>query len=129
MTYIVDTHSLIWFIEGNSRLTGKARTVMEALESDVVVPAIVLAEIAFLFGRNRIGIDLSVVLAHITETENCTIYPLDEVVVKRLPFQLNIHDGLIVATALVFRDVLGKPAAVVTKDQEIVRSGIIETVW
>ena len=128
MTYIADTHALLWFFEGNSRLSAKARSVMESPDSSLVVPAIVLAEIAYLFGRRRIDIGLSAVLAHIAETENCTIYPLDEVVAKRLPLDLDIHDGLIVATALVFRDVLGMPAAVVTKDQEITQSGIIETV-
>jgi len=39
-------------------------------------------------------------------------------VVERLPTILNIHYAIIVATALVFRDVLSESTAVVTKDAD-----------
>jgi PIN domain nuclease of toxin-antitoxin system len=129
MIHVPDTHALVWFLEGNSRLSAEARLAMESPDTEVVIPAIVLAEVAFPFGRNRIGIDLRTVLEHVSGAENCTIYPLDEAVVMRLPVELNIHDGLIVATALVFRDVLKKDVAIITKDSEIRRSSIIQTVW
>jgi len=54
---------------------------------------------------------------------------LDELVVSRLPTQLRIHDAIIVATGLVFRDVLNEPTALITQDSRIVASGLIETVW
>ena len=129
MIYVIDTHALVWYLEGSPRLSAKALSIMKSSDAELIVPSIVLAEVAFLFTRNRIDIDLSSVLNHISLSENCTIYPIDEVVVEKLPANLNIHDGLIVATALVFRDVLNRDVKVVTKDREISQSGLIKTVW
>ena len=41
----------------------------------------------------------------------------------------DIHDAVIVATALVYRDILHEPVAVITKNGEITRVGLINTVW
>jgi hypothetical protein len=54
---------------------------------------------------------------------------LDEQVAMLIPTGLNIHDAIIVATALVYRDILHEPVAVITKNGEITYSGLIETVW
>jgi len=61
--------------------------------------------------------------------DNVVVYPLDEQVVDKLPTALDIHDGIIVATALVYRDVLRHEVAVVTKDEMIAVSGLIEIIW
>ena len=45
--YILDTHALVWFLEGNSRLGDEAKVVMTAAESEMVIPLIALAEAAF----------------------------------------------------------------------------------
>ena len=129
MIYVADTHALIWFLEGSGRLSAAARKAMESADGEIVIPAIVLAEIAFLFGKKRVDTDLATVLHYVSRAENCTIYPLDEVVVEQLPVGLNIHDGLIVATAIVYRDVMKKDTAVVTKDEQIIGSGIVQTLW
>ena len=129
MIYVADTHALIWFLEGSRRLSAAARQAMESADAEIVIPAIVLAEIAFLFGRKRVNTDLTTVLNYVSRAEDCTIYPLDEAVVEQLPVNLNIHDGLIVATAIVYRDVMKKETAVVTKDQQIIDSGIVRTLW
>ena len=129
MVYVVDTHAFVWFIEASSRLSQNALTALESPDSEIVVPTIVLAEIKFLFARKRIFVDLQTVINRISISENCTAYPLDEAVIERLPTDLNIHDGLIVATALVYRDLLGQSVAVITKDGEIKQSGLIETLW
>jgi PIN domain nuclease of toxin-antitoxin system len=129
VVYVVDTHTFIWFIEASPRLSPAARSAIESPDSEIVVPTIVLAEIKFLFARKRIAVDLQTVINRISTAENCTVYPLDEAVIERLPTELNIHDGLIVATALVYRDLLGQSVAVITKDGEINQSGLIDTHW
>lgn len=129
MVHIVDTHAFVWFIEASPRLSQNARLAMESPDSEIVIPAIVLAEIKFLFARKRISVDLQTVIRRISTTKNCTVYPLDEAVIERLPTELNIHDGLIVATALVYRELLGQSVAVITKDGEIRQSDLINTVW
>jgi PIN domain nuclease of toxin-antitoxin system len=129
MTYVVETHVLVWFLEGNPRLSRAAQNALSDTTAQIVVPTIVLAEITFLYARHRIAIDLPHVLAHLTSAANCLVYPLDGAVVERLPTTLNIHDAIIVATALVFRDVLIETTAVVTKDADITASGLIHALW
>lgn len=129
MTYIVDTHAIIWLLEDDMRLSRAASDVLDDKDSQFVLPTIVLAEIAFLYARQRITIGLPGVFAHITDAANCAVYPLDEVVVQHLPNKLNIHDAIIVATALTLRDELGEDIAVITKDAEITSSGLVKVIW
>ena|ERR1043166_4517409 len=60
---------------------------------------------------------------------NCGLYPLDEQVAMLILTRLNMHDAIIVATALVYRDILHESVAVITKNGEITHSCLIETVW
>ena len=129
MTHVADTHSLVWYLEDNPRLGPNARIALKNPETKLVIPTIVLAEIAFLYGRQRIAVDVSRVYRYIADATNTVIYPLDELVVEQLQSSLNIHDAIIVATALLFRDVLGETTAVISKDTEIVASGLVEVVW
>ncbi len=46
-----------------------------------------------------------------------------------MPAGLDIHDGIIVATALLFRDVLQQPTSLITRDRPITESGLVEVVW
>src|SRR6267142_3099374 len=126
MTYVMDTHALVCFLEGGPRLGTPARSALSDTAAPVVVPTIVLVEITFLYARRRIAIDLPHVLAHIASATNCLVYPLDGAVVERLPTTLNIHDAIIVASALVFRNVLSERTAVVTKDADIAASGLVD---
>jgi PIN domain nuclease of toxin-antitoxin system len=48
MTYVVDTHALVWFLEGNPRPSIAARNALIDATAQVVVPTIVLEEITFL---------------------------------------------------------------------------------
>ena len=94
MTYVVDTHALVWFLEGNPRLSGTAQNALIDTTARVVVPTIVLAEITFLYARHRITIDLPRVLAHMASSANCLVYSLDRAVVERPPTTLNIYDAI-----------------------------------
>jgi PIN domain nuclease of toxin-antitoxin system len=44
MKYIIDTHALIWFLEGNSRLGATAKEILSDSSSELILPAIALAE-------------------------------------------------------------------------------------
>jgi hypothetical protein len=65
----------------------------------------------------------------IERDDRFTVYPFDENVLSVMPLELDIHDAIIVGTALVYRDVLGADVRVITRDPRIQTSGIIETVW
>jgi PIN domain nuclease of toxin-antitoxin system len=129
MTYVADTHPLIWFLNNNPQLGTAALSAFEDASATIVIPSIVLAEIKHLFDRGRIGVDLPRVLAHARATVNCLISALDEQVAALLPAGLDIHDGIIVATAMMHRDHLGQPVSLITRDAAITASGLISTVW
>ena len=65
----------------------------------------------------------------IQEDPRFTVYPFDEAVVTKMPTSLDIHDGIIVGTALVYQDMLGVSASVITRDEAIVSSRLVHTVW
>lgn len=129
ITYVVDTHALVWLLERNPRLSDSARVAILDPGAQIIIPTIVLAEIVFLYSKKRIAVDLSTVLSDVGSSSNCTVYPLDEEVVLKLPTKLDIHDAIIVATGLLYRDLMGHDVALITKDEKISQANLIRTVW
>ncbi len=129
MIHVVDTHPLVWHLEGNPRLSAAARAVLLWPDSEIVIPSIVVAEVWYLYQRKRIATSADEIRERILSSRNCSIYPLDEAVLELLPAGLDIHDAVIVATAKLYRDVLGQPVRLVTCDDAIRQSGTIETLW
>jgi PIN domain nuclease of toxin-antitoxin system len=39
MKYILDTHALIWFLEGNSRLSPIVKAILSDASSELILPA------------------------------------------------------------------------------------------
>jgi PIN domain nuclease of toxin-antitoxin system len=126
---VLDTHPIVWFLEASSRLSSKAQQAITDPSSQVIIPSIVLAEITYLYDRKRIATPASEIRTRLIAANNVVVYPLDEQVVDKLPTALDIHDGIIVATALLYRDVLHQEVAVVTKDEMIAASGLINVIW
>ena len=129
MTYVLDTHPVVWFLETSQRLSVRARNVLRDPSHTLILPTLVLVEITYLYTKGRIEVDATMVQQRLMSTSNCVLYPLDEQVAMLIPTELNIHDAIIVATALVYRDILNEPVGVITKNGEITRSGLIDTVW
>ncbi len=129
MIYVVDTHSLVWFLEANKRLGKRARSILLKADTEIVIPAIVLAESKFLFAKKRISIDPDMIYRRVITARNCAIYPLDEAVIAKMPTTLEIHDAIIIATGLVIQEALGTKVAVITRDKAIVDAGLIDTLW
>jgi len=126
---VLDTHPVVWFLEASSRLSSKAQQAISDSSSQLIIPSIVLAEITYLYERKRIATPASEIRTRLIAANNVVVYPLDEQVVDKLPTALDIHDGIIVATALLYRDVLRQEVAVVTKDEMIAGSGLINVIW
>lgn len=129
MFYAIDTHALVWFLENNERLSARAKAILIEPTANLIIPTLALAEIAHLYARKRIGIDVGRVLNEVANAENCTVYPLDDLVVNSISGELDIHDAIIVATAKVYQDILGESVAIVTRDKMIAASGLIPTIW
>jgi PIN domain nuclease of toxin-antitoxin system len=53
---ILDTHALIWFLEGNSRLGLNAKEILADSSSELILPAIALAEAVWIVSRGKTSI-------------------------------------------------------------------------
>lgn len=129
MTYVIDTHVLVWFAEGDARLSAKAKDALADKSVQIVVPSIVLAEVWYLCSVKRIHTSVQDLYQDILRSTNCRVHPLDEEIINHLPERLNIHDAIITATAIFYRDVLGQDVKLVTKDKMIHDSKLVDGLW
>lgn len=132
MKYVVDTHALLWFLQDDSRLGSNADLILSRADSELVLPAIALAEAAWIIDRGRTSIPSARdVLTAISHDSRFVVYPLTETIIEKtlqLAVINEMHDRQIVATALVLRE-LGERVALLTVDQNITASGLIDVVW
>jgi len=98
-------------------------------EFPIIVPTIVLAEMKYLFDRKRITTAFDDIRKRLYDDERVTIYPLDDLVIDYLPEQLEIHDAIICATCLALQNTLGEEVRLITKDEAIIKSSLVATVW
>lgn len=128
MDYVTDTHSIVWYFTEDSRLSKKALEVFEGTmkQGVVIIPAVVLAKIMFIAKKGKITLTFEETLKKIEEYENFDVAPLDVDILKvadKIEAELEMHDKLIVATALHFN------AALITKDRSITDTGLCSTIW
>jgi len=128
-TFVIDTHALVWYIDGDRRLSRAAEVALDDPSASLVIPTIVLAEIRHLFGKRRIPISFGDVVAAIEADARCVVYPFDFPCVEAIDERLDLHDAIIAATAVVFRRSVDPATALVTRDEAIRDSGIVETIW
>jgi len=127
--YVTDTHSLLWHLYDLPRLTSAAHRAFSEVENGeatLLVPAIVLAEIIFTVERRRHDIDVTEILDRISVADNYQVLPFELRAARRLPNVTAIsemHDRMIVCEALTYQ------APLITRDEEIRRSGVVQTVW
>ena len=132
LKYVLDTHPLVWYLEGNSRLSPKAKAVIDDQGNDLVLPIIALAEATFIVERGRTGIpSASDLLDSVQSDPRIEVYPLSLAILQRslratmIP---EMHDRLILATAMQLQS-LGHTVSLLTKDALMARSGLTPIVW
>jgi PIN domain nuclease of toxin-antitoxin system len=130
--HVVDTHALVWFLEGNPRLGAHAKAVLEDADSDLIMPMIALAEACWIIEHGRTSIPTVVdFLAAVDADPRVNVVPLDRAVLDRtlgITAIEEMHDRQIVATALLLAD-KGETVVVLTRDTNIHRSGLVSVVW
>ncbi len=67
MTYIVDTHVLVWFLTGSKQLSKTVTDILKKREIKIIIPTIVLAELKYLHKRKKIPISFEKVKSAIDE--------------------------------------------------------------
>ena len=105
MTIVTDTHPWVWSLAANPRLSANAKASLSNPSNLIIVPSIVILEIRYLYDRRRISISFEEALRHIEAATNALLHPLDTSVVTCAPVELEIHDAIIVGTALYLSEV------------------------
>jgi PIN domain nuclease of toxin-antitoxin system len=129
--FVLDAHALIWYLEGNRRIGGAAKTIVDDPASDLILPVIALAEAVHIISKGRTLIaSADVLLDRIERDRRFEVYPLTKEILKTsLSIAVpEMHDRLIVATAI-YLGTLERGISLVTCDANIISSGLLTTVW
>src|ERR1700732_3701908 len=119
--YVIDTHTLLWFLGDNPKLGARADSVLYNPGSSLIIPSIVLAEAYWIIEKGRTPVSVATTIAAIDNDPRIDVYPLTRTVVERSILLTSIsemHDRQIVATALVLQDE-GHTVTIVTKDTNL----------
>lgn len=126
MPYVADAHSWVHYLTGNlSKNPDDVFTSVENGEDVIYVPTIALAECLYLLEKGKISLDIKELLNKFEVSLNFIPVSFTFEVVKLLPTIkiTEIHDRIIVATSKLLN------AKLITDDEEIINSGLVETVW
>jgi len=126
---VADTHPWVWFLTANPRLSPKAKASLSDSSNLVIVPSIVMLEVKYLYYRKRISISFEEVLSTTETSENVVIHPLDIFVATFAPVKLEIHDAIIVGTTIYLSKQHGQLVSLITKDENISKSGFVPVIW
>jgi PIN domain nuclease of toxin-antitoxin system len=130
MTYILDTHTLIWFLAKDSRLGKRAKeTLLNLSDIKLVIPAIVLAEVKYLIDIGKIRVNWIQIEELLLGSPDVSFFSIDFDIVASMPSGLEIHDALIVATAKVLEESLNEEVILLSRDEEIASSDLVKTLW
>ena len=128
MSYVTDTHALIWHLTEDPQLSTAARDIFENVDSGherVLIPCIVFFELFYLIEKNRISIDFDKVVSMVSSSNNYGVEPLCLPIIeasRKISMEVkDPWDRLIAATSLR----LGLP--LITRDRAL--EAVTETVW
>lgn len=129
MKLVFDTHSYIWLLSDNPRLSTAARESIGSEDAELFLPTLALAELHYTHRRGRHTVSLQQAVSHAQRTANIEILPFDFLAASLLPDGLDIHDAIIVATALTLQRRTGETVSLLTADEMITASGIVPVIW
>jgi PIN domain nuclease of toxin-antitoxin system len=126
---VTDTHPWVWFLTKNARLSIKAKDALADPSNLIIIPSIVLMEIKYLYLHKRVTLSFEETLQKIESCDNILVLPLDISVVSVSPTTLDIHDAIIVGTALQISEEFSLPTALITMDRMITESRLVPVIW
>lgn len=105
MNYLLDTHTFLWFLEGNNSLSSKARIIIEDADNTIYVRIASIWEIAIKISisKLKLSVNLEEVKTEIVKN-NFEILPLDFEHIIELTNLEQIHkdpfDRIIISQAI-----------------------------
>ena len=127
--YVIDTHALKWYLLGEPQLglgASAALRLVELGEAQLLIPAIVLAELVYVFEKKGIPLPIETVALNVASSSNMLLVELGMVQLaafEKLDPSLEMHDRLILADAIVAE------ATLITRDYSMQRAGLVPTIW
>jgi PIN domain nuclease of toxin-antitoxin system len=128
----VDTHTIVWYLAGDSRLSDKAAAALDsaAASGDLIhVPSVCLVELTYLVEKGRVPAVARERLGRALDDPAmpCRLAPLDRAVADALEFVSraevpDLPDRIVSATAVALR------VPLISRDGRI-RSAELETIW
>jgi predicted nucleic acid-binding protein len=122
---------LLWFLARDPRLGPAAQAILSASDSELILPATVLAEACWIVEHRNVTLTVSDVLAALDADPRLSIVPVTRDIIERcsgLSTIAEMHDRQIVATTLLLIEA-GEPAALLTRDVNITTSGLVPVIW
>jgi PIN domain nuclease of toxin-antitoxin system len=133
MKYVLDTHALVWFLENNPKLGGRAKMELQLSSSELFIPVIVLAKVCWMIENRKTSIQSAADLfASLDADLRIKIVPLTRNIVQVSTDLREIgemHDRQIVATAVNLLKGAGIAVTIITKDANIQESGLVPVLW
>ncbi len=129
MAFLVDTHTLIWFLTKDNKLSARVIEILKRAEDGeetIIIPTIVLAEIMYICERKKVGLSFSKIIEGLKGSVNYIVYDLDiDTIIKanELNKILELHDRIIVASAIL------TDSKILTKDENIRKSNYVDAIW
>ncbi len=129
---VVDTHTIVWYLEDDPRLSVRAAEALDsatAAGDAILIPSVCLVELTYLIEKHRLPAIVRETLVQTLDdpASPCSLVPLDRAVadaLRRVPRNEvpDLPDRIIAATAVA----LAVP--LVSHDSKI-RASQIQTIW
>lgn len=144
MIYVLDTNTLVWYSSKSLRLSKRAWDILDlSLFSNdrLIVPTIVLAEAWDMDRKQRGDFAPFDLILQIVREMNMSVMSFDMALVQRLRdpaleslrsvYRLwsDIHDMIIMATALIAGDDADEEVSIISGDRQIRTQSLICCVW
>ena len=127
--YIVDTHTLFWYVRCPRQLSPAADAVFRLAAAGlarIIVPAIVVAEFYYLTQKSGSPITPSALFGIINQSSELVFSELGQAQlegIEQIADVPEMHDRLISAEALLYQ------APVISKDESLRTSAIVDVIW
>ena len=126
---VLDTHTLVWFLQKDSRLSKKALKLILQDEILKVIPFIVFCEIHHLHAHGKFALSAAEAADRIDDIHHFEIAPHSQRQLPHLLSGLEIHDSLIVATGLEQKEIHRSDVAILSRDEDIQEHSPIPVIW
>jgi len=125
MPYVTDTHSLLWHMTDDPRLSSRVKKIFD--NDYIFIPCIVFFELLYLVEKKRIVSDIDTFFAMVSSSENYKVEPLCLPIIensRKIPREMvaDPWDRLIAATSMHLR------LPLITRDENLKEIGL-EVIW